>query len=137
MITGGAGTVTRIQVQVGLAAIPMRAYTASRASAIHTAPTYLTIRNLSRRSQTNWWRSALRLARRVALTGPPAGWRPAGAAARSPSPLRQRYPDPVQRRRVLRDPALYETDMTVPLTLTFARAGQVHVDAAVTAPGSP
>ena len=44
---------------------------------------------------------------------------------------------PLSADAVLEDPVRYETDMTVPLTLTFAHAGQVHVDAAVTAPGSP
>ena len=38
---------------------------------------------------------------------------------------------------VLLDPAPYESDMTVPLTLVFRHAGRVQVDATVTAPGSP
>jgi hypothetical protein len=90
VITGGAGTITRIWIQIGLAAVVMRAYAASHA--IHGAPTYLTIRNLSRELSADV---------------------------------------------VLLDPARDETDITVPLSLTFRQAGQIHVDASVTAPGSP
>ncbi len=38
---------------------------------------------------------------------------------------------------VLRDPVRYESDSTVPLTLTFRHAGTVTVSADVTAPGTP
>lgn len=137
VITGGAGTVTRIRVQIGLAAIPMRAYTASGASAIHAAPTYLTIRNLSGEPD-ELVSVRTPLARRVLLTGPP------GSGGRRPVVARLAIPahgsltlTPLSADAVLEDPVRYETDMTVPLTLTFAHAGQVHVDAAVTAPGSP
>ncbi len=44
---GGVGTLTRIRLQISLAAVPMRAYTKQAASRIGTATTFLTIRNLS------------------------------------------------------------------------------------------
>ena len=85
VITGGAGTVSRIRVEVGLAAIPMRAYIASAASAIRTAPTYLTIRNLS--SEPDELLSVRTpISSHVILAGPPGphGVRPvvAGLAVR-------------------------------------------------------
>ncbi len=137
VIAGGAGSVTRIQVQVGLAAVPMRAYTAHQASAIHSAPTYLTIRNLS--GQPDELLSvSTPLARRVVLTGPPGP----GGARRTVTGLA--IPahgsitlTPLSADVVLQHPAAYETDMTVPLTLIFRHAGRVQVNAAVTAPGSP
>jgi hypothetical protein len=38
---------------------------------------------------------------------------------------------------VLRDPARYENDATVRLTLSFRRAGRISVTANVSAPGAP
>ena len=43
----GAGTLTRVQIQVTLATVPMRAFTPQAADAIGTAQAYLVIRNLS------------------------------------------------------------------------------------------
>ena len=37
VVGGGAGSITRIRVQVGLAAVPMRAFLPSKASTIHQA----------------------------------------------------------------------------------------------------
>ncbi len=137
VITGGAGTITRIRIQIGLAAVPMRAYAASRASAIHVAPTYLTIRNLS--GEPDELLSARTpLASRVVLTGPPGsrGRRPVVAGLAIPAHGSITL-SPLGADVILLDPRQYETDMTVPLTLTFRHAGQIHVDASVTAPGSP
>jgi len=137
VITGGAGTITRIRIQIGLAAVPMRAYAASQASAIHAAPTYLTIRNLS--SEPDELLSVRTpLASRVVLTGPPGSrdHRPVVAGLAIPAHGSITL-SPLSADVVLVDPARYETDMTVPLTLTFRHAGQIHVDASVTAPGSP
>jgi copper(I)-binding protein len=137
VVTGGAGTVTRVRVEIGLAAVPMRAYAASRASAIHAAPTYLTIRNLSNGPDVLLSvRSPV--CARVVLTGPPGphGGRPVLSSLAIPAHGSITL-TPFGEDVVLMDPARYETDMTVPLTLTFRHAGQVHVDAAVTAPGAP
>ncbi len=45
--TGGAGTLSRVKLQVTLAAVPMRAFTPQAAAAVGPATTFLTIRNLS------------------------------------------------------------------------------------------
>jgi copper(I)-binding protein len=137
VVSGGAGSVTRVRIQITLAAVPMRAYLASRASAIHQAPTYLTIRNLS--SQPDKLLSIrTSLARHVVLTGPPG---PNGARPTVPGLFVPAHGSitlsPLSDDAVLLDPARYESQMTVPLTLVFRHAGQVHVDAAVTAPGAP
>jgi copper(I)-binding protein len=137
VITGGAGTITRVQIQIDLAAVPMRAYSASQASAIHAAPTYVTIHNLSSApDELVSVRSAI--SSHVVLTGPPGrhGTRTTVAGLAIPahgsitlSPLTEDV--------VLLDPEPYETDMTVPLTLTFRHAGPVQADATVTGPGAP
>jgi copper(I)-binding protein len=137
VVSGGAGSVTRVRIQISLAAVPMRAYLAGRASAIHQAPTYLTIRNLS--SQPDELLSIRTpLARHVVLTGPPG---PHGSRPTVPSLVIPAHGSitlsPLSDDAVLLDPARYESAMTVPLTLVFRDAGQVQVDAAVTAPGAP
>ena len=45
--TGGAGTLSRVRLQVTLAAVPMRAFTPQAAASVGPATTFLTIRNLS------------------------------------------------------------------------------------------
>ena len=137
MASGGAGSVTRIRVQVTLAAVPMRAYLPRQASTIHQAPTYRTIRNLSGRPD-ELLSASTPIARHVILTGPPGprGARPTVAGL--PIPAHGSITlSPLSDDVVLVDPARYESDMTVPLTLVFRHAGRVQVDAAVSAPGSP
>jgi len=137
VIAGGAGSVTRVRVQIGLAAVPMRAYTLSRAITIHSAPTYLTIRNLSGEPD-ELLSVQTPLTSHVVLAGPPGphGARHTLAGLAIPA-HRSITLTPLGADVVLLDPARYETDMTVPLTLIFRNAGRVQVDAAVTAPGSP
>jgi len=137
VVSGGAGSVTRVRIQITLAAVPMRAYLASRASAIHQAPTYLTVRNLSSRpDELLSVRSSL--ARHVVLAGPPGphGARPTLSGLVVPAHGSITL-SPLSDDAVLLDPARYESQMTVPLTLVFRHAGQVRVDAMVTAPGTP
>jgi copper(I)-binding protein len=137
VITGGAGTVTRVRIQIGLAAVPMRAYLPSRASAIHAAPIYLTIRNLSGvPDELVSVRSPV--SSHVVFTGPPGprGTRPVKAGLAVPAHGSITL-TPFGEDVVLMDPARFEGGMTVPLTLTFRHAGQVRVNAAVTAPGAP
>jgi copper(I)-binding protein len=135
--SGGAGSVTRIRVQVTLAAVPMRAYLPRQASTIHQAPTYLTIRNLG--SQPDELLSASSpAARRVILTGPPAAGGARPTVAGLPIPAHGSITlSPLSNDVVLVDPGPYESDMTVPLTLVFRHAGRVQVNASVSAPGSP
>jgi hypothetical protein len=84
VLTGGAGTLTRVKLQVSLAPVPMRAFTPRTAAAADAATTFLTIRNLSGTDELIGVRSPL--ARHADLTkrnGPAAqGTRPAA----SPSP---------------------------------------------------
>ena len=134
---GGAGTLTRVRLEVTVAAVPMRAFTPRAAAAAGAAHTYLAVRNLSGTADEL---IAVRspIARRVLLVrrnGPgsppvvvseltvPAG----GTLNLSP------FTDDV----VLEDPAPFENSAGVPLTLVFRHAGQVTIEASVTAPGAP
>jgi copper(I)-binding protein len=135
--TSGAGTLTRVRLQVTLAAVPMRAFTPKAADAIHQAGTYLTIRNLSATpDELIAVRSPLTAHIRLSAR---AGLGAAGAAVGTLtvpghgtltlSPLT----DDV----VLVNPAPFEDRGSVPLTLVFRDAGQITIDAPVTAPGTP
>jgi copper(I)-binding protein len=135
VVTGGAGTLTRVRLQITQAAVPMRSFTPRTATG--AASTFLTIKNLTGTAD-ELLAVTSPIARRVVLTSRvgPAG-SPAvvsdlvipahGTLTLSP------FGDDV----VLRDPASYETRSTVPLTLTFRQAGTVTIAAAVTAPGTP
>ncbi len=134
---GGAGTLSRVRIQVTLAAVPMRAFTPAAAAKIGPATTFLTIRNLSGRPDEL---IAVRspVARQVVLTvrsGPDAPRVAVGGLAIPAHGTLTLSPfgDDV----VLRDPAPFETAPTVLLTLTFRHAGPVTVEATVTAPGTP
>jgi periplasmic copper chaperone A len=134
VLTGGAGTITRVRVEVTLADVPAQAFTAGAATG-RTAPVYLVIRNLS--GQPDELVSARSpAAARVALghrgaagLGTVAGF-PVGAhGTLTLSPF---GPD-----LVLIRPRALQAGQTVPLTLVFHHAGQVDVIATVTPPGSP
>jgi copper(I)-binding protein len=134
---GGAGTLTTVQIQVTQAAVPMRAFTAQAADAVHSAGVYLTIRNLARTPDEL---IAVRspLSGHVVLTeraGP--GARPAvvnGLAIPARGTLAL---SPLAADVTLENPVPFEDRQSVPLTLVFRRAGQVTIDAPVTAPGTP
>ncbi len=135
--TGGAGTLTRIRLQISLAAVPMRAYTQQAAARIGTATTFVTIRNLSGTAdELVAVRSSI--ARRALLTeraGPSGRWITVSALEIPPHGTLNLTPfgDDI----VLRDPSPFEDLLTVPLTLTFRHAGTVTIQASVTAPGTP
>ncbi len=135
--TGGAGTLSRVKLQVTMTAVPMRAFTPQAAAAVGSATTFLTIRNLS---GTPDELIAVRspIARQVLLTvrsGPDA---PRVAVSGLAIPAHGTLTlSPFGDDVVLEHPAPYETSSTVPLTLTFRHAGTVTVDATVTAPGTP
>ena len=134
---GGAGTLTRVRLEVTVAAVPMRAFTPRAAAAAGAAHTYLAIRNLTGTADEL---IAVRspIARHVVLIrrdgpgSPPAVVRaltvPAGGTLNL-SP----FTDDV----VLEDPAPFENSAGVPLTLVFRHAGQITIEASVTAPGAP
>jgi copper(I)-binding protein len=135
--TGGAGTLSRVRLQVSLAAVPMRAFTPRAAASVGPATTFLTIRNLSGTpDQLVAVRSPI--ARHVVLTvrnglaGPRLVVSDLAIPAHGTLTLSP-FGDDV----VLQHPAPFETSAGVPLTLTFRHAGTVTVEATVTAPGTP
>ena len=135
--TGGAGTLSRIRLQISLAAIPMRAFTPRAAASAGAATTFLTIRNLSGTpDQLIAVRSPI--ARHVVLTvrnGPGA---PRVVVSDLAIPAHGTLTlSPFGDDVVLRDPAPFETSSSVPLILTFRHAGTVTLEATVTAPGTP
>lgn len=137
--TGGAGTITRVRIQVSLAAIPMRAFTPGAASATGAATTYLVIRNLSD-SADELVSAHSPIARHIVLTTRPAddaaGPRTVLADLVIPAHATitlSPFGDDV----VLMDPAPLHAGQIVPLTLTFRNGGTITVQAAVTQPGTP
>jgi len=135
--TGGAGTITRVQIQVTVAAVPMRAYTASAAAAKGSAATYLTIRNLSG-SPDELVSARSPISHHVVLTQRTGSAGPSSLVSGLVIPAHGIVTlSPFGGDVVLMAPAPFETDMSVPLTLTFRHAGNVTVEAAVTAPGAP
>ncbi|MGO8893990.1 MAG: copper chaperone PCu(A)C [Streptosporangiaceae bacterium] len=135
--TGGAGTLSRVRLQVSLAAVPMRAFTPRAAASAGAATTFLTIRNLSGTAdQLVAVRSPI--ARHVVLTvrNGLAGPRIVVSDLAIPAHgtlILSPFGDDV----VLQDPAPFETTSSVPLILTFRHAGTVTLEATVTAPGTP
>ena len=134
---GGAGTLTRVRMTVSLAAVPMRAFTPRAAAAAGAAHTYLVIHNLGGapdeliavRSPDA---SRIVFTQRTGLAGQAAvvgSLTVPGHGTLTLSPLT----DDV----VLENPLPFEDSKTVPLTLVFRHAGQITIDAPVTAPGTP
>ena len=134
---GGAGTLTRVQIKISLAAVPMRAFTPQAAEAAGAAHTFLTIRNLgSTPDELVAVRSPI--ASRVVLTrhSGPAG--PTTVVSGLPVPANGTLTlSPLTDDAVLEDPVSFENSRGVPLTLVFRHAGQVTIEAPVTAPGTP
>jgi periplasmic copper chaperone A len=132
VVGGGDGTLTRVQLQVTAAAVPIRAFTAQKAATIHTAETYLTIKNLTgtadeliavrspdAESTTFIVRTSVG-GKQTSVSGftVPAH----GTLTLGP------YGDDV----LLQNPRPYESSQDVPLTLVFRDAGQITIDAPVT-----
>ncbi len=135
VVTGGTGTIVAQQVQVTQAAVPMRAFTAADASG--PAGTFLTIWNPGRKADELLSVSSP-IAHRIVLVrrGGPEG--PGAVVPDLTIPAGGTLTlTPFGTDVVLRDPARYENDATVRLTLTFRRAGQISVTADVSAPGTP
>jgi copper(I)-binding protein len=126
--TGAAGTLSRVRIQVTQAAVPMRAFTPTAASAIGTATTFLTIRNLSD-TPDELIAARSPIARRVVLTTR------AGLAAARTVVTGLAVPahgtltlSPLGNDLVLQDPAPFETT---------GNGGTLTINATVTAPGTP
>jgi periplasmic copper chaperone A len=135
--TGGAGTLTRIRLQVTLAAVPMRAFTARAAAGVGTATTFLTINNLSG-APDELVAASSPMASRVILTERSSATAPRTVTADLVVPAHGTLTlSPFGADLILQDPAPFEASAAVPLTLTFRHAGTVTIDAPVTAPGTP
>ena len=135
--TGGAGTLSRVKLQVTLASVPMRAFTPQAAAKVGPATTFLTIRNLSGTpDELVAVRSPIAvrvvLIERTSLAGPRVVVGSFAIPAHGTLTLSP-FGDDV----VLQHPAPFETASTVPLTLIFRNAGTVTIQATVTAPGTP
>jgi copper(I)-binding protein len=134
---GGGGTITPLRIEISLAAVPMRAYPGAVTTPSGPASTFLTISNtstqpdelLSVRSPVAY-RTVLR--RRSGPQDPGTVVSELKIPARTSVTL-----SPFGNDVVLEDPRPFENDTTVPLTLTFRHAGQITVDASVSAPGTP
>ena len=136
VVTGGTGNIVSQRVQVTQAAVPMRAFTAATDPS-GPAGTFLTIWNPGKKADELLSVSSpiahrIVLVRRSGPEGPgtvvPELAIPAGGTLTL---------TPFGTDVVLRDPARYENDATVRLTLTFRRAGRISVTADVSAPGTP
>jgi copper(I)-binding protein len=141
---GGAGTVARVRVEVSAAAVPMRGYSAAVVAADKLAPVYLTIRNLAGTADELTGISSPAARRIILVSGARAGGTSDGERLPGPVARQLRIPahgtltlSPLGADAVLVDPAPYERDGSVRLTLTFRNAPPVTISAAVTAPGTP
>jgi copper(I)-binding protein len=135
--TSGAGTLTRVQIQISLAAVPMRAFTPQAAAAAGAAHTFLTIRNLSGHPDEL---IAVRspIARHIVLTRRSGPGVPPSVVSALPIPAHGTLTlNPFTDDVLIQDPAPFESSQDVPLTLVFRHAGQVTIEAPVTAPGTP
>ena len=134
---GGAGTLTRVRLEVVMAAVPMRAFTPQAAASAGAARTYLAIRNLT---GTPDELIAVRspIARQIVLVdrsspaSPPVTVHALTIPASGILTL-----SPLTDDVVLEDPVPFEGSARVPLTLVFRHAGQITIEAPVTGPGTP
>jgi len=130
--TGGGGTVSRVTIRIGQAAV-----TLPSSAAPGQAATFLTITNLGGPDTLISVRSPA--ARRVTLV------KHNGSAAGPGIPLRQlMIPahatlslNPFGLDIVLQDPRSLAVGASVPLILTFRHGGRVTVETTITPPGTP
>jgi copper(I)-binding protein len=130
--TGGGGSISRVTIKVGQAAV-----TLPSSAAPGQAAAFLTITNLGGPDTLLSVRSPA--AARVTFVrhnGSAAG--PGAALRRMAIPAHATLSlNPLGLDIVLQDPRSLSVGGTVPLILTFRHAGQVTVDATITPPGTP
>jgi copper(I)-binding protein len=127
--SSGAGTLTRVQVKISEAAVPMRGFTHQAETG--PARTYLTVQDLGAADELVAVRSPV--ARHVVLTR-----RDGSVVNGLPLPAGGTLVlTPLTDDVVLEDPTHYEGSADVPLTLVFRHAGTITIEAPVTAPGTP
>ena len=132
----GAGTLTKVRIQVTMAAVPMRAFTPQVADAVGTAHAYLVIRNLSAVPDEL---IAVRtpIAGRVIFVQGGLGGQQTQVAGLTVPAGGTLSLSPLIGGLLIEHPVPFENSRTVPLTLVFRHAGQITVDATVTAPFTP
>lgn len=131
VLAGGAGTLTRIRIEVTTAAVPMPSFTAASGRPVRP---YLVIRNLSGRPD------ALLSARTPAAAQVRLTSGRGSLITSTPVPVPARGTvtlSPFGEDLVLIHPHALRAGQTVPLTLVFRNAGSVTVTATVTPPGTP
>ena len=134
--TGGGGTLTRVRLQISLAAVPMRAFTSQAAATDRSATTFITIRNLTG-TPDQLVAAHSPLAQRVVLAGHSQGETVTTVTSLTIPAHGTLELSPFGEDLVLQNPQPFETLATIPLTLTFRHAGTVTIQASVTAPGTP
>jgi soluble P-type ATPase/copper(I)-binding protein len=133
----GTGTLTKVQIQVTQASVPMRAFTPQAADAISAAQVYLVIRNLAAVPDEL---IAVRtpIAAHVIFTeGGALGGHQTQVADLTVPAAGTLSLSPLTGGLLIEHPVPFENRQTVPLTLVFRHAGQITVDATVTAPFTP
>ena len=132
----GAGTLTRVRMEVTVAAVPMRAFTPRAADTVGTARAYLVIRNLSA-VPDELVAARTPIAGRVIFVQGGLGGRQAQVAGLAVPAGGTLSLSPLTGGLLIEHPVPFENRRTVPLTLVFRHAGEVTVDATVTAPFTP
>jgi Cu+-exporting ATPase len=132
----GAGTLTKVRIQVTMAAVPMRAFTPQVADAVGTAHAYLVIRNLSSAADELIAARTPIAGRVIFVQGGLGGKQTQVAGLEVPAGGTLSL-SPLTGGLLIERPASFENSRTVPLTLVFRHAGQITVDATVTAPFTP
>jgi soluble P-type ATPase/copper(I)-binding protein len=132
----GAGTLTRVRIQVTLAAVPMRAFTPQAADAVGTTQAYLVIHNLGS-VPDELIAARTPIAGRVIFTQRGLGGQQTQVAGLAVPAAGTLTLSPLTGGLLIEHPVLFENRQIVPLTLVFRHAGQITVDATVTAPFTP
>ncbi len=133
--TGGAGTISRVRIQVTRATVPMVSYTA-RGAAGRSATAYLTIRNLAGHGDVLLSASSPDAARVIVARRAGPGAVPAHGGLAVPA-LGTISLSPFGPDLVLIGPRPLMAGQQVLLRLRFRDAGLVTVEAMVTPPGTP
>jgi copper(I)-binding protein len=134
VLAGGAGTITRVRIEVTLAALPLPSFSLL-APVSRPIPAYLVIHNLAS-TQDELVSARTPASARVVLTRHGADL--ATAVPALPVPAHGTVSlDPFGPDLVLTAPRRLAAGDTVALTLEFRHAGKITVQALVTAPGAP
>jgi copper(I)-binding protein len=134
--SGSGGALTRTRIQVTLATVPMRAFTMQAADAVATAQVYLVIRNMDA-VPDELIAARTPIADRVIFTRGGPGGRQTQVAGLPVPAAGTLSLSPLTGGLLIEHPVPFENRQTVPLTLVFRHAGQITVDAVVSAPFTP